>query len=1450
MEGKKFSDVFGNLEISANVRSLLKNAIVQEMKYNKNVNEMYIALTSEKVVNESCLSDFRNDIYTNFPFVKDLKLDLKYNVGDIDDKAKVEKYWINILNLVKSSSYVCFSQFKDCEWVMEGNKITFDIGCNCAFIFKAKRIDVQISELLKKRFGLDCKIEFKKNIVKRDNERYQKRMIKAMEEAEIAVPQEIEQRKSMVPMNSTPQPQGYKRVKRVSPKISEITGEPKALRFVNREEDSIVARGRVICSEVIETRKGGYIIKADITDNTDSIGVKMFLKADEYTDELIGLVKTGKYITVKGRVEMDRYEQELVIMAAEIAPAKAPPVRGDDAEVKRVELHLHTQMSMMDGINSASDYINRALYWGHKAIAITDHGVVQAYPEALHTAHGKDIKILYGCEIYLVDDLGSVVKNSQGQSLNEEYVVFDLETTGLKKESDKIIEIGAVKVKNGVVIDKYSTFINPQRKLEEKIVKLTGISDDMLADARTENEVMPEFIEFIKGSVLVAHNAGFDVGFVRQWATHNGVELQNTVLDTLELARTLFPELHNHKLDTVCKRLEVSLENHHRAVDDAGATAEIFMKCIDILKEKNIDKLDELNILASETIDKRMIKKYYHAIVLVKSQVGMRNLYELVSKSHIEYYNRRPKMPKSELIKFREGLIIGSACEAGDLYTAVYENQPEETIKELVDFYDYLEIQPLGNNQFMINNQSKNGKSVDSQDRLVELNKKIVELGEKYNKPVVATCDAHFLDPEDEFYRRIIQTGEGFKDVDNQAPLYYRTTDEMLEEFEYLGKDKAYEIVVTNTNMIADSIDDVLPIPKEKCPPSIPGAEEDLRNIAMSKAHEVYGEPLPEVVEKRLERELNCIISNGYAVLYIIAQKLVWDSMDHGYIVGSRGSVGSSFAATMLGITEVNPLAPHYVCPNCKYSDFESEEVKANAGNSGFDLPDKECPVCGTMLKKDGQDIPFETFLGFNGDKEPDIDLNFSGEYQQAAHRYCESLFGEGHVFKAGTIGTVAEKTAYGYVLKYLESRPMAMRKAEMNRLKMGCVGIKRTTGQHPGGLIVVPTDNSIYNFCPVQRPANDFNSTVTTTHFDYHSIDQNLLKLDMLGHDVPTILRMFLDITGFDPLDVPMDDKETISLFTSTKALKVTEEEIDCNTGSLGLPEFGTAFVRQMLLETQPSTFSELVRISGLSHGTDVWVGNAQDLVRDGVATLKEIIPTRDDIMVYLINKGVDNLMAFKIMELVRKGNFMKPKFAADREKYEATMREHNVPEWYIDSCKKIKYMFPKGHAVAYVTNTFRIGYFKINYPYAFYAATFYVKRDDFDYNIMCFGIEKVRETMQEIKQQGKEATAKDKNMLTTLELVLEMYARGLKFVKMDLYESDAVKFKVTDDGLLPPLCTVQGLGANAAQSIVDAREQGEFQTIEELKDRAKLGKTVLQLLRDNGVLDGIPETNQLTLF
>ncbi|WP_317367710.1 PolC-type DNA polymerase III [uncultured Tyzzerella sp.] len=1441
MEDKKFSNVFSKIKLSANVKTVLRNTTVDNIKINKNNALAEIFLQSNKIINENCLKDFEEDIFDNFKFLKEVKIYLEYILEDLTLQEKIEKIWSNIITTIREKSPMCFPIFKDATFEIEENVLHINLYKKGAFIFKTKKIDNIIQDIIKDRFNINIPVKFidlDTGIDNTEQKNYELKELIAKALDNKNEPNIYEDYKE----NKTPEINRFRKTKRLSLKIKEFIDEKiNVIKNSVNDGETIVIKGKIFGIDITETKKGKYIVKVDITDMTDSLSFKFFTEPEDFKEDYSSIIKKGNFVIVKGEIRYDEYIKELILAPMEICLTNPPEPKMDNSKEKRVELHLHTQMSKMDAVTPVKDMIKRASEWGHKAIAITDHGVVQAFPDAMDMARKLGIKVLYGVEAYLVDDLSSIVQASKNQNLEDEYVIFDLETTGLNREYNKIIEIGAVKVKNGKIIDRFSTFVNPHEKLTKEIIELTSITDEMLIDAPEESEMLPKFFEFFGDSVLVAHNAKFDMGFIKKWAERNNRIVENTVLDTVGLSRTIFPEMSKHTLNVIAKKLDISLENHHRAVDDAEATAHIFIKFSEILKNKyNIHSLDDVNELARTNIDVKKIRPT-HSIILVKNQIGLRNLYELISKSNLEYFFREPRIPKSEFLKLREGLIIGTACENGEFYQAVLNNADEDEIEKLANFYDYFEIQPTGNNEFLIKNEKVS--NINSIEDLQNINKKIIEYGNKYNKIVVATCDVHFLDKEDDYFRKIIMASKGYKDADNQPPLYFRTTEEMLEEFSYLGEDLAYEVVVKNTNIVADMIEEVLPIPDGTFPPEIEGSDKELTEITMKKAKSIYGEELPKIVKDRLERELNSIIKNGFAVLYIIAQKIVWNSNDNGYIVGSRGSVGSSFAATMAGITEVNPLSPHYFCKNCKYSDFESEDVLAYAGNSGWDLPDKICPVCSTMLSKDGHDIPFETFLGFEGDKEPDIDLNFSGEFQAQAHQYTEELFGTGYVFKAGTIGTLADKTAYGYVKKYADERNMRISGAEINRLVEGCVGIKRTTGQHPGGLMVVPNNKSIYDFCPVQRPADDPTSNVITTHFDYHSISGRILKLDLLGHDVPTILRMLKDFTGFDPLNTPMDDKATMSLFTSPNALGVTSEDIECDTGSLGLPEFGTPFVIQMLMDTNPNSFSDLVKISGLSHGTDVWFNNAQELIKNNVATLKEVIPTRDDIMVYLILKGVENKLAFTIMESVRKGKGLTPEF-------EQAMIDKNVPDWYIESCKRIKYMFPKGHAVAYVTNAFRMGYFKINYPYAFYASLFSVKSEDFDYDLMCFGLDKVQGAIKEIQELGKGATAKEKNKLVVLELVREMYKRGLKFTKMDLYKSKGFKFDVTEEGLLPPLFCVQGLGELATQNIVDARENGEFDTIENLVERTKISKTVVEILKQNGVLQGIPDTNQLTLF
>ena len=1051
------------------------------------------------------------------------------------------------------------------------------------------------------------------------------------------------------------------------------------------------------------------------------------------------------------------------------------------------------------------------------------------------------MKVIYGVEAYLAPDKNAIVTDAKGQSIDTTYCVLDLETTGFSATTEKITEIGIMKFKDGEVIDQFSCFVNPEKHIPQRVSEVTNITDDMVKDAETIDKVFPKMLEFLGDSVIVAHNAGFDVGFLKQNAKRLGHKFDYTYLDTLSLAKDLFPDYKKYKLGKIADNLGIKVEVAHRALDDVDTTVKVFKVMLKMLKERGAKKLEDIEQVSStEEAKKEGYKKLktYHAIILAKNYVGLRNLYKLVSLSHIKYFYRKPRILKSLLEKYREGLILGSACEAGELYQAIELGKTDEEIEEIAEFYDYLEIQPIGNNNFLIRNET-----VKDEEALRDINRKIVDLGEKLNKPVVATCDVHFMDPQDEVYRRILEAGQGYADADTQAPLYLRTTEEMLEEFKYLGEEKAYEVVVINTNKISDMCDRISPISPEKCPPHIPGCEQTIKDIAYSKAHELYGNPLPQIVQERLDKELDSIIKNGFSVMYIIAQKLVWKSNEDGYIVGSRGSVGSSFVANMTGITEVNSLPPHYRCPNCKFSDFTDYGYK-----NGFDLPDKECPKCGHRLDKDGMDIPFETFLGFNGDKEPDIDLNFSGEYQAKAHKYTEVIFGKGTTFKAGTIGTVADKTAFGYVKKYFEERNIPINRAETQRLAAGCTGIKRTTGQHPGGIIVVPKGREIYEFCPVQHPADDANSDIITTHFDYHSIDQNLLKLDILGHDDPTMIRMLQDITGKDPTKVPLDDKATMSIFSSTDALGVTKEQIHSEVGSFGVPEFGTKFVRGMLVDTRPTTFDELIRISGLSHGTDVWLGNAQSLIEAGTVTLQDAICCRDDIMIYLIKMGLPPNPAFKIMETVRKGKALKD--PAKWEEYKKMMKEHDVPDWYIKSCEKIKYMFPKAHAAAYVTNAFRIAWFKVHEPLAYYASYFSIRADEFDSDCMIFGKEKVKNKMKEIDLQGNNASTKDKNMYAILELVLEMYERGLEFLPMDLYKSHSTKFLVEDGKIRPPLNSIPGLGTVAAEGIINARKDGKFMSIDDLKIRSKVGNSVTDLLKNYGCLEGMSQSNQMSLF
>lgn len=1458
---KKVKEVFFNI---ANEENKFCEAKLEEVKFSKKLNAVIISATSDNNIPLYDIEDFEKRACKEYE-LNSFKIDYKY-IGNYNEitlkniqniiliitkkyeytKKIFENCKINIDNEAKIIEIVLAKKFADFLAIKKIDKyinkcIDIEYGSGYTVVIKDAPNIVNNDENNIAVIKLDDLVSRKSNEQQATSPAVVSSQVKNTSENKFPIrqkltPEEKEERK----LAKMPQPEN------VIYGINITTTEKIKVEDINTNYERVCFDGEIFKVDSRELKSGKILLTLDVTDYTSTIACKLFLDKEKYEEVEKKLTK-GAFITVQGRPQFDTYAKELGIMVNNINTAQAPEkeTRMDNAQEKRVELHLHTQMSAMDGVSAASDIIAQAVKWGQKAIAITDHGVAQSFPDAIHYITGKfgklvkkekgypttqeivdaaPIKVIYGVEGYLTQDVEPF------EEIPDTYCVFDLETTGFNPKLEKITEIAVCKVRNGEIIDEFSTFVNPEKSIPKNVQELTHITDDMVKDAPTIEEILPKFLEFTKDTILVAHNAKFDISFISHFAKELKLEFKPKVMDTLVIARELYTSVENHKLGTLAEFLGITLEGAHRAINDTRATAKVFLRMLKDAKKKGIN---ELGYMYSEIEEDSKKLPYYHIIILAKNYVGLKNLYRLISYSHVTYFNKRPRIPRSLLNRYKEGLIIGSACERGELYQSIFENQDEEKIENIAKYYDYLEIQPLGNNQFYIDQ----GK-LKSQEDLININKKIVELGEKLNIPVVGTCDVHFLNPEDEIYRRIIMAGQGFSDADKQAPLYLRTTEEMLKEFEYLSPEKAYEIVVTNTNKVADLCDRISPISDEKCPPHIDGCEDTIKDIAMTRAHELYGENLPEIVSERLEKELDSIIKNGFSVMYIIAQKLVWKSNEDGYLVGSRGSVGSSFVANMTGITEVNSLKPHYRCPNCKYSEFLDYGVK-----NGFDLPDKDCPKCGHRLDKDGMDIPFETFLGFNGDKEPDIDLNFSGEYQAKAHRYTEVIFGKGTTFKAGTIGTIADKTAYGFVLKYLEERNKTMLSPEINRIAQGCTGIKRTSGQHPGGIIVVPKGREIYEFCPVQHPADDPHSDIVTTHFDYHSIDKNLLKLDILGHDDPTVIRMLQDITGIDPKKIPLDDKETMSIFSSTEALKVTKEQINSEVGTFGIPEFGTKFVRGMLVDTKPTTFEELIRISGLSHGTDVWLNNAQTLIEEGTCTLSDAICTRDDIMIYLIDKGLPPNPSFKIMESVRKGKGLS-------EEQEALMREHDVPDWYIDSCKKIKYMFPKAHAAAYVTMAFRIAWFKVHIPKAYYAAFFSIRADDFDSDFMLRGKDVVKSKMKEIDNLGNSAGNKEKNMYPILEIVLEMYERNIEFLPVDIYKSDATKFLVEKDGIRPPLSSLTGFGEVDANKLVEARKEEKFTSIEQMAGKARIGKVAVETLQKAGCLNGMPRSEQLDMF
>ena len=1209
--------------------------------------------------------------------------------------------------------------------------------------------------------------------------------------------------------------------------------QPIPIASVSRPVRNVVFLGEVFNFTKEANRAGDkFNVSFGLFDGNASIYVKHYSMSPEDAGELAGTVKVGMVLAIHGYLKTERSDDELYMSYTDIAVI-SKKTRTDNAEKKRVELHLHTNMSTMDALIPPDVAVKTAQKWGHAAVAITDHGNVQGYPEAMLAADKCGMKVIYGLEAYFVNDTASALYGSYTGSFGDEFIVFDLETTGLSAQTCKITEIGAVKIKNGVVLERYNSFVNPECPIPAEITELTSITDEMVADARTIDQVLPEFFDFIGDRLLIAHNADFDTGFLRVAAKNLDLPFTNAYLDTVALSRYLNPELKAHKLNLLAEHYGLGDFHHHRACDDAEMLAMIFFGMLKQLDELDVNNFEDLQNEMREKADPLQLRPY-HQIILVKNQAGLKNLYKLVSKSYLNYYRRNPRIPKTELEKHREGLIIGSACEAGELFRAVLDNKPEHELEEIVNFYDYLEIQPICNNRFLI----EEGR-VANDEALRELNRRIVALGDKYGKPVVATCDAHFLNDEDALYRKILLAGMKFKDADNECHLYFRTTEEMLEEFSYLGEDKAYEVVVENTNMINDMIESVRPIPKGSFTPNMEGAEDELQEKCWTRAKKMYGDPVPELVQKRLEKELNSIIKNGFAVLYMIAQRLVWYSESQGYLVGSRGSVGSSFVATMAGISEVNPLPPHYYCPKCQYSQFFTD----GSVGSGFDLPDANCPKCGAKMNADGHDIPFETFLGFYGDKSPDIDLNFSGDVQGKVHKYTEELFGAENVFRAGTLGTLADKTAFGFIAKYFESKGVSIGRAEMDRIIQNCVGVKRTTGQHPGGIIVVPREYEVYDFTPVQHPADDPHSDIVTTHFAFSYLHDTILKLDELGHDIPTKYKWLEKFSDTSVMDVPMNDPEVYELFLSTRPLGITPEDIDAQIGTFGLPEFGTRFLQQVLIDAKPKNFADLLQISGLTHGTDVWLGNAEELIKKGVCDISKVIGCRDNIMNDLIRYGVENATAFKIMESVRKGKGLTPE-------WEEAMKAHDVPDWYIWSCKKIKYMFPKAHAAAYVMSAIRLGWYKVHIPIAFYCAMFTVAPGGFDAEIIMRGRSGVMATIKDIEKRGKEASPKEQASIPSLQLANECMARKIRFLPIDIEKSHAYAFLPENGAIRMPFSALGGLGENAAQNIIQAREKEKFFSVDDLRIRAKLTKSVIEILRKNHVLDNLSETDQLSMF
>ncbi len=1457
-----FLKAFPKLNIDESLMDLMRFVTVERVIFNQSRSRLRIYILSENWLKRKNVELLESKIAALFPERKtEVRIVERYHLSASYTPVSFYKaYKSSMLFELKKADPLIRQVFLSAEIEFKDGELI----CRIPESIISKRLEPRLIEYLEKVFAeragfsnLQIRGEFvapAKNELETSEEEKILARVRAISQKE--APKEVEEAPKKLPVKEE---KHYRKKAELNKDKTLIYGrgfdsEAEDMALLGDDPRTVTVWGEIFSTEIRETKSGRRIMTVALTDYTDSVRMKLWFDEEE-EEEYTSVFRKGECFLVNGLLDFDPFDREMMLKSVYgiKKAAKQRNERIDTAEVKRVELHCHTQMSDMDAVSSATALIKRAHGFGMKALAITDHGVVQAFPEANKALGGKggipkdaDFKVLYGCEAYLVDDMKEAVKGRTDRSIEDPYLILTLVTTGQSPLKHDILEIAALKYEGGQITGRFEKLINPGRPIPFAIQSVCGITDEMVLEkGEAREDVLRDFFEFAGNAVPVLYEAESELNFLMDAAGKCGLKVPWTSsVDVQAVVRSLEPQVGKIQFKSLLRHFKLPVTEELRAMPRAEALSGIYGELLKRMREEGIRNFSELNEKGRLSEERIRNLRYYHAIILVKNETGRRNLYTLVSESHLHYFNRRPRIPRSLLNKYRDGLILGSACSAGELYQAVLGGASEPEIAGIVNYYDYLEIQPAANNFYMLRDPKY---GIASEADLQDINRMIVRYGEQFDKPVCATCDVHFMNPEDAIYRTIIQSGNHYdaSESENQPPLFLRTTDEMLKEFEYLGEKKAYEVVVENTNLIADRIEKISPIYPDKCPPSIPNSEEDLHDICYETAHSLYGDPLPEIVKSRLDRELNSIISNGYAVMYIIAQKLVDKSNEDGYLVGSRGSVGSSFAATMARITEVNPLPPHYRCPECLYSDFDSEEPQKahEEGRCGCDMPDRICPRCGTKLIKDGFDIPFETFLGFEGNKEPDIDLNFSGDEQGVAQAYTEVIFGKGQTFKAGTIGTVADKTAIGYALGYFEEKGVTKKRCELERLASGCVGVRRTTGQHPGGVIVLPKGMDINWFTPVQHPANDVNSPIITTHFDYHSIDQNLLKLDILGHDDPTIIRMLGDLTGTDPKKVPLDDKGVLSLFSGTEALGVTAEDLDgCDRGTLGVPEFGTNFVMGMLRDTNPSTFSELIRISGLSHGTNVWLDNAQFYIRNGDCTLGSAICTRDDIMLNLINQGVEPEHSFKIMESVRKGKGL----TADQE---AEMRSHGVPDWYIESCKKIKYMFPKAHAAAYVMNAFRIAYYKINYPLAYYAAMFSIRIKTFNYERMCLGRERLEFFADQIRSKP-EPSEKEKAELDDMKLVREMYARGFEFCPIDLYRASALKCRIEDGKIMPSFASITGMGDTQALSVEAAAKKGPFLSKDDFRDRTKVSKTIADLMAELGILKDIPESNQFSLF